>query len=160
MDTVSYQSVGMRMGSRIHPRKGIQTTTLKFNQMKNLIKYIDKLPSSISQLYYDDTELFKYLMGAFVWLTALGGFKIASLAFAGVYIFRDFHKTRQQYFHYASAVIGITVLGWQLFGWYASIPVALALGGAALVHRWKKHIFVFEVITGVPLTIGTIINIF
>ena len=74
---------------------------------------------------------------------------LAAVMFAGVYVFRYFHQTRQKYFHYAFAIAGFIAIAW-----ISEIYWPIILGSAAFmlnkVLNTNKEVFWFEMAAGIP----------
>ena len=109
------------------------------------------IPTSISALQYRDYILFKVIMAAAIGLTAWGGHYAASVAFAGVYVFRYFRKPREMKFHYLFAIVGFIVLAFRL----GFEPFVLGSVVAITLKLLKsyKYIFWFEIIAGLGYVI-------
>ena len=112
-------------------------------------KFKDRIPVSISELNYKSHNLFKYIMGGLVLYLLLQFFFLAAAMFAGVYVFRYFHMTRQKYFHYAFAIAGFLAVAW-----ISEVYYPLAIGaGLYLLNKYKKtnkEVFWFEMGAGIP----------
>ena len=112
-------------------------------------KFKDRIPVSISELNYKSHNLFKYIMGGLVLYLLLQFYFLAAAMFAGVYVFRYFHMTRQKYFHYAFAIAGFAAVAW-----ISEVYWPLLLGsGLYILHKVKKtnkEVFWFEMGAGIP----------
>ena len=108
-----------------------------------------KIPVSISELNYRDHDLFIALMVFVITFTLAKGYYVSSLFFAGVYVFRFFHMTRQRYFHYAFAMLAFGAVAYQAWIFW---PIVL---GSLLflinkVKKTTKEVFWFEMGAGIP----------
>ena len=108
---------------------------------------LEKLPVSVSELNYQNHNLFKYIMAFTVGYLLFQWYFLAAACFAGVYVFRYFHMTRQKYFHYAFAIAGFAAIAW-ISGIYW--PMGLGAAGFVLGLQSKRQVFLFEMGAGIP----------
>ena len=119
------------------------------NLKANLSKINKKIPVSISELNYQEHELFKYIIGGVVLFLLLKGYYVSAGSFALVYVFRFFHTKGQKTWHYLFAVIGFIAIAYQAHTWWP-----MGLGAILFVHNHEqkttKEVFWFEMGAGIP----------
>ena len=122
------------------------------NIKKKITELKGKIPSSVSELNYNDHKLFIGIMFGVIGYLLGSGFYISALAIGGVYAFRWFHIKNQLYYHYAFAGAAFGTIAWQ-----SGIYWPLILGAVLFLwNKYKKtgkHVFWFEMGAGIPYLI-------
>ena len=108
-----------------------------------------RIPVSISELNYRDHDLFIALMVFVITFTLAKGYYWSSLCFAGVYVFRFFHMTKQRYFHYGFAALAFATIAFQSWIWWPRVVGSAAFMLNKVLHT-KKEVFWFEMFAGIP----------